>query len=83
MTIDILREMIEKDGAVNHITASIRKCSELQEELTKATRGELDTDCLAEKMAEAQITLWLLSCVFDIGGLMQEWVTRKLDGRQL
>lgn len=83
MTIDILREMIEKDGAASQITAAIEKCAELKEELEKATRKELDADRLAKKMAEMQITLWLLFCIFDNGGLMQEWVTRKFDGRQL
>lgn len=78
-TIKILRRAIEKYGEPIQIIVAIEECTELQKELTKALRGKLDAGHLAEEMADVQIMLWQLCCMFDIGGQMAEWITKKIE----
>ena len=78
-TIKILRRAIEKYGEANQIIVAIEECAELQKELTKALRGNLNPDHLAEEMADVQIMLWQLCCMFNVGGQMTDWITKKIE----
>ena len=78
-TIKILRRAIEKYGEPNQIIVAIEECAELQKELTKAWRGKLDAEYLAEEMADVQIMLWQLCCIFDIGGQVPKWIDKKVE----
>lgn len=78
-TIKILRRAIEKYGEPIQIIVAIEECAELQKELTKASRGKLDAGHLAEEMADVQIMLWQLCCMFDIGGQVPKWIDKKVE----
>ena len=78
-TIKILRRAIEKYGEPLQTVVAIEECAELQKELTKALRGNLNSDHLAEEMADVQIMLWQLCCVFNVGGQMTDWITKKIE----
>ena len=78
-TMKILRRAIEKYGELNQIIVAIEECAELQKELTKASRGKLDAEHLAEEMADVQIMLWQLCCMFNVGGQMTEWINKKIE----
>lgn len=78
-TIKILRRAIKKYGELIQTIVAIEECAELQKELTKASRGKLDAGHLAEEMADVQIMLWQLCCIFNVGGQMAEWITKKIE----
>ena len=78
-TIKILRRAIEKYGEPLQTVVAIEECAELQKELTKALRGNLNPDHLAEEMADVQIMLWQLCCMFNVGGQMTDWITKKVE----
>ena len=70
-TMKILRRAIEKYGEPIQTIVAIEECAELQKELTKALR--------AEEMADVQIMLWQLCCIFNVGGQVAEWITKKIE----
>ena len=78
-TITILRRAIEIYGEPIQTIVAIEECAELQKELTKALRGKLDAEHLAEEMADVQIMLWQLCCMFDIDGQMLKWIEKKVE----
>ena len=78
-TMKILRRAIEKYGEPIQTIVAIEECAELQKELTKALRGKPNSDHLAEEMADVQIMLWQLCCIFNVGGQMAEWITEKIE----
>ena len=78
-TMKILRRAIEKYGEPIQTIVAIEECAELQKELTKALRGKPNSDHLAEEMADVQIMLWQLCCMFNVGGQMTDWITKKVE----
>lgn len=78
-TMKILRRAIEKYGEPTQIIVAVEECAELQKELTKALRGKLDAEHLAEEMADVQIMLWQLCCMFGIDGQMTKWIDKKVE----
>ena len=78
-TMKILRRAIEKYGEPTQIIVAIEECAELQKELTKALRGKLDAEHLAEEIADVQIILWQLCCMFSIGGQTPKWIEKKVE----
>ena len=76
---DIIRKTIECYGTEKQSVVCMEECCELVQAISKELRGKSDKGHLAEEMADVQIMLWQLCCMFNVGGQMTDWITKKVE----
>lgn len=67
-----------KWGAKMQATVAIEEMSEVIKEITKALRGELNREHLAEEIADATIMLEQLRQMFNINDSVCSWMDYKI-----
>lgn len=73
---------IGKWGQKMQVTVAIEEMSEVIKELTKAMRGELHREHLAEEAADAKIMLEQVCEMFDINDSVESWMDYKIAALQ-
>lgn len=79
--IDIELKALDKYGN-NQVIVAIEELSELQKELTKYLRGNLNTEHLIEEIADCIIMIDQMILKFNIGGMgskLQDYIDQKLE----
>ena len=71
-----------KWGAKMQATVAIEEMSEVIKEITKALRGDLNREHLAEEIADATIMLEQLRQMFNINDSVESWVDYKIAALQ-
>lgn len=75
---------IETFGTTNQTIVAIEELSELQKELTKTLRGEMNFDHVVEEIADVEIMLDQLKMMFNINELdLHRIKTKKQDRLRL
>ena len=67
-----------KFGCKMQATVAIEEMSEVIKEITKALRGELNREHLAEEIADATIMLEQLRQMFNINDSVESWMDYKI-----
>lgn len=65
-------------GVEMQSTVAIEEMSEVIKEITKAMRGELNREHLAEEIADATIMLEQISQIYNINASVSSWVDYKI-----
>ena len=71
-----------KWGQKMQATVAIEEMSEVIKEITKALRGKLDREHLAEEVADATIMLEQIREMFDINDSVESWMDYKIAALQ-
>lgn len=71
-----------KWGQKMQATVAIEEMSEVIKEITKALRGDLNREHLAEEIADATIMLEQLRNMFNINDSVESWVDYKIAALQ-
>ena len=75
---DVYAKALKKWGAEMQATVAIEEMSEVIKEITKAMRGELNREHLAEEIADATIMLEQLRQMFNINDSVESWMDYKI-----
>ena len=73
---------LAKWGQKMQATVAIEEMSEVIKEITKAMRGELCREHLAEEIADATIMLEQLRQMFNINDSAESWMDYKISALQ-
>lgn len=74
----IFRNAIQVFGRTAQCVVAIEELAELQKALTKFLRGKIDSENLAEEMADTGIMLDQITLIFDNRSAVDEWRTQKV-----
>lgn len=69
---------LEKYGYEKQITMVFEEMSELQKELCRFLRGKNNINAIAEEMADVQIMLQQMNCLFECADLVSDYKMNKL-----
>ena len=75
---DVYAKALKKWGVEMQATVAIEEMSEVIKEITKAMRGELNREHLAEEIADATIMLEQLRQMFNINDSVESWMDYKI-----
>lgn len=75
---DVYAKALKKWGVEMQSTVAIEEMSEVIKEITKAMRGELNREHLAEEIADATIMLEQISQIYNINASVSSWVDYKI-----
>lgn len=75
---DVYAKALKKWGVEMQATVAIEEMSEVIKEITKAMRGELNREHLAEEIADATIMLEQISQIYNINASVSSWVDYKI-----
>ena len=82
---EIISAAIDTFGETNQTVVAIEEMSELQKELCKLMRygrNRINTEHIAEEIADVQIMLWELVEMLDIKEMVQQYRNFKLQRLQ-
>ena len=74
----VYEKALAKFGCKMQATVAIEEMSEVIKEITKALRGELNREHLAEEIADATIMLEQLRQMFNINDSVNSWMDYKV-----
>lgn len=74
----VYAKLLAKFGAEMQCTVAIEEMSEVIKEITKALRGQLDREHLAEEIADATIMLEQMRQMFNINDSVCSWMDYKI-----
>ena len=74
----VYEKAIAKFGCKMQATVAIEEMSEVIKEITKALRGELNREHLAEEIADAKIMLEQMTQMFNINDSVCCWMDYKI-----
>lgn len=75
----IYRQARQQFGDNHQLYVALEEMSECQKEICKMLRGNGDTDCLAEEVADALIGLEQVQMIFGIKKDVAKYMTEKLE----
>lgn len=74
----VYAKLLAKFGTEMQCTVAIEEMSEVIKEITKALRGQLDREHLAEEIADATIMLEQMRQMFNINDSVCSWMDYKI-----
>ena len=74
----VYEKALAKFGCKMQATVAVEEMSEVIKEITKALRGELNREHLAEEIADATIMLEQLRQMFNINDSVNSWMDYKV-----
>lgn len=73
-----IKEIANHYGLEKQLDQTVEECSELIQAISKAKRGKLDADNMAEEIADVLIGIEWLKELYDIDALeVQKWIAYK------
>ena len=75
--LDLLHDVIDTFGKEQQMVVVVEELSELQKEVCKILRGGGHLEHIAEEMADVQICLDQLECIFGNHSKVAEWQRMK------
>ena len=74
----VYEDLLYKNGQQLQATVAIEEMSEVIKEITKAMRGKLRREQLAEEIADGKIMLEQLGNMFNINDSIDSWMDYKI-----
>lgn len=74
----VYEELLYKNGQELQSTVAIEEMAEVIKEITKAKRGKLRREQLAEEVADALIVLEQIGNMFNINDSISSWMDYKI-----
>lgn len=75
----IYRKAFDRFGKVNQITVAIEELSELQKELCKVLRGNMNIENVVEEIADVEIMIEQLRIMFNADRDIDKVKAQKID----
>ena len=75
----IYRQAFDRFGKVNQITVAIEELSELQKELCKVLRGNMNIENVVEEIADVEIMIEQLRIMFNADRDIDKVKAQKID----
>ena len=75
----IYRKAFERFGKVNQITVAVEELSELQKELCKVLRGNMNIENVVEEIADVEIMIEQLHIMFNADRDIDKVKAQKID----
>lgn len=73
-----IKEIANHYGLEKQLDQTVEECAELIQAISKAKRGKLDADNMAEEIADVLIGIEWLKELYDIDALeVQKWIAYK------
>lgn len=75
----VISRAVEHYGVNSQINMLFEEMSELQKELCKHLRGQTDVKYIAEEIADVEIMLAQIKCIFKCSREVRNWQKQKVN----